>query len=121
VYEVAKANPKRMVFAEAEEEVVLRAAIQYRDFGYGQPILVGPRSSDRLSVNIGSAPLGKRACCLRSELHITMPGSRVVSETAISCPKLLEKSRESQPYSTASSGKVQLVAWSIEQSLCWVP
>ena len=41
VYELAKAAPKRMVFAEAEEEVVLRAAIQYRDFGYGQPILVG--------------------------------------------------------------------------------
>jgi malate dehydrogenase (oxaloacetate-decarboxylating)(NADP+) len=41
VYNEAKANPKRMVFAEAEEEVVLRAAIQYRDFGYGQPILVG--------------------------------------------------------------------------------
>jgi malate dehydrogenase (oxaloacetate-decarboxylating)(NADP+) len=41
IYETAKANPKRMVFAEAEEEVVLRAAIQFRDFGYGTPILVG--------------------------------------------------------------------------------
>ncbi|OBV09915.1 NADP-dependent malic enzyme [Erythrobacter dokdonensis] len=41
VYEIAKANPKRMVFAEAEEEVVLRAAIQFRDFGYGTPVLVG--------------------------------------------------------------------------------
>ena len=41
VYEDAKANPKRMVFAEAEEEVVLRAAIQFRDFGYGTPVLVG--------------------------------------------------------------------------------
>jgi len=41
VYEEAKAHPKRVVFAEAEEEVVLRAAIQYRDFGYGTPILVG--------------------------------------------------------------------------------
>ena len=41
VYEDAKANPKRMVFAEAEEDVALRAAIQYRDFGYGTPILVG--------------------------------------------------------------------------------
>ncbi len=41
VYNEAKANPKRMVFAEAEEEVVLRAAIQYRDFGYGTPVLVG--------------------------------------------------------------------------------
>ncbi|MHA7820354.1 MAG: NADP-dependent malic enzyme [Erythrobacter sp.] len=41
VYNEAKNNPKRMVFAEAEEEVVLRAAIQFRDFGYGTPILVG--------------------------------------------------------------------------------
>ncbi len=41
VYEEAKRHPKRMVFAEAEEEVVLRAAIQFRDFGYGTPILVG--------------------------------------------------------------------------------
>lgn len=41
VYSEARNNPKRVVFAEAEEEVVLRAAIQFRDFGYGTPILVG--------------------------------------------------------------------------------
>jgi malate dehydrogenase (oxaloacetate-decarboxylating)(NADP+) len=41
VYAQVKANPKRVVFAEAENEVVLRAAIQYRDFGYGTPVLVG--------------------------------------------------------------------------------
>ncbi|HAU22532.1 MAG TPA: NADP-dependent malic enzyme [Erythrobacter sp.] len=41
VYEDARANPKKVVFAEAEEEVALRAAIQFRDFGYGEPILVG--------------------------------------------------------------------------------
>ncbi|VVT05063.1 NADP-dependent malic enzyme [Erythrobacter sp. EC-HK427] len=41
VYEDAKANPKRIVFAEAEEDVALRAAIQFRDFGYGTPVLVG--------------------------------------------------------------------------------
>ena len=41
VYEIAKASPKRVVFAEAEEDVVLRAAIQFRDFGYGTPVLVG--------------------------------------------------------------------------------
>jgi len=41
VYAEAKNNPKRMIFAEAEEEVVLRAAIQYREFGYGTPVLVG--------------------------------------------------------------------------------
>ncbi|SFS05379.1 NADP-dependent malic enzyme [Sphingomonas jatrophae] len=40
-YESARADPKRVVFAEAEEEVVLRAAIQFRDGGYGTPVLVG--------------------------------------------------------------------------------
>ena len=41
VYAKVKQNPKRVVFAEAENEVVLRAAIQFRDFGYGTPVLVG--------------------------------------------------------------------------------
>ena len=41
IYAQVKNNPKRVIFAEAEEEVVLRAAIQFRDFGYGTPILVG--------------------------------------------------------------------------------
>jgi malate dehydrogenase (oxaloacetate-decarboxylating)(NADP+) len=41
VYEEAKRAPKRVVFAEAEEDIALRAAIQLRDFGYGNPILVG--------------------------------------------------------------------------------
>jgi malate dehydrogenase (oxaloacetate-decarboxylating)(NADP+) len=36
-----KDNPKRVIFAEAEDEVILRAAIQFRDFGYGTPVLVG--------------------------------------------------------------------------------
>ncbi|MGN6374236.1 MAG: NADP-dependent malic enzyme [Sphingomonas sp.] len=40
-YEGARAHPKRVVFAEAEEEVVLRAAIAFRDGGYGTPVLVG--------------------------------------------------------------------------------
>ncbi|MET0372597.1 MAG: NADP-dependent malic enzyme [Sphingobium sp.] len=40
-YESAKANPKRVVFAEAEEEVVLRAAIQFQNLGYGTAVLVG--------------------------------------------------------------------------------
>ncbi|MBC2653410.1 NADP-dependent malic enzyme [Novosphingobium flavum] len=41
VYAQVRENPKRVVFAEAENEVVLRAAIQFRDFGYGTPVLVG--------------------------------------------------------------------------------
>jgi malate dehydrogenase (oxaloacetate-decarboxylating)(NADP+) len=40
-YEAARANPRRVLFAEGEEDVVLRAAIAFRDGGYGTPILVG--------------------------------------------------------------------------------
>jgi malate dehydrogenase (oxaloacetate-decarboxylating)(NADP+) len=40
-YEGARAHPKRVVFAEGEEEVVLRAAIAFKDGGYGTPVLVG--------------------------------------------------------------------------------
>ena len=40
-YDGARAHPKRVVFTEADEEVVLRAAIQFRDGGYGTPVLVG--------------------------------------------------------------------------------
>ncbi|HKX77742.1 MAG TPA: NADP-dependent malic enzyme [Novosphingobium sp.] len=41
VYAEVRENPKRVIFAEAEDEVVLRAAVQYREFGYGEPVLVG--------------------------------------------------------------------------------
>ena len=41
VYAQVRETPKRVVFAEAENEVVLRAAIQFREFGYGTPVLVG--------------------------------------------------------------------------------
>jgi len=40
-FEAAKARPKRVVFAEGEQEVVLRAAVSFRTSGYGEPILVG--------------------------------------------------------------------------------
>jgi malate dehydrogenase (oxaloacetate-decarboxylating)(NADP+) len=40
-YDNARAHPKRVIFAEADEEVVLRAAIAFREGGCGTPVLVG--------------------------------------------------------------------------------
>jgi malate dehydrogenase (oxaloacetate-decarboxylating)(NADP+) len=40
-YENARANPKRVLFAEGEEPNVLRAAIAFKEGGYGTPVLVG--------------------------------------------------------------------------------
>jgi len=36
-----RANPKRVVFAEGEEEKTIRAALSFRDSGYGTPVLIG--------------------------------------------------------------------------------
>ncbi|MEI7669326.1 MAG: NADP-dependent malic enzyme [Pseudomonadota bacterium] len=36
-----KNNPQRLIFSEGEDERVIRAAVQWRDNGYGTPILVG--------------------------------------------------------------------------------
>jgi malate dehydrogenase (oxaloacetate-decarboxylating)(NADP+) len=40
-YENARQNPKRVLFAEGEEPNVLRAAIAFKEGGYGTPVLVG--------------------------------------------------------------------------------
>jgi len=41
IFERVRNNPKRVVFAEGEEERTIRAAIAFRASGYGTPILVG--------------------------------------------------------------------------------
>ena len=45
-----RANPKRVVFAEGEEEPVIRAALAFRNMGYGTPILIG--RDDRIRAKI---------------------------------------------------------------------
>ncbi|MDB5316578.1 MAG: malic enzyme [Rhodospirillales bacterium] len=41
IAEAVRANPKRVVFAEGEEEKTIRAAIAFRNAGYGTPVLIG--------------------------------------------------------------------------------
>jgi len=41
VLDEVRANPKRVVFAEGEEEKTIRAALSFRDNGYGTPVLIG--------------------------------------------------------------------------------
>lgn len=40
-FEKLKTNPKTMIFAEGDEEQMIRAAVQWKLQGYGKPILVG--------------------------------------------------------------------------------
>lgn len=41
IFERVRHNPRRIVFAEGEEEKVIRAAIAFRSAGYGTPVLIG--------------------------------------------------------------------------------
>jgi malate dehydrogenase (oxaloacetate-decarboxylating)(NADP+) len=41
ILDKVRANPQRLIFAEGEEEKTIRAAVHWRDYGYGTPILVG--------------------------------------------------------------------------------
>jgi malate dehydrogenase (oxaloacetate-decarboxylating)(NADP+) len=41
IFEQVRSSPQRVVFAEGEDERVIRAAIGFRNAGYGTPILIG--------------------------------------------------------------------------------
>jgi malate dehydrogenase (oxaloacetate-decarboxylating)(NADP+) len=53
-----RANPRRVVFAEGEDERTIRAALAFRSAGYGTPVLIG--REDRIATSmqgIGLAPI----------------------------------------------------------------
>ncbi len=58
------ANPKRVVFAEGEEETVIRAALEFRDAGYGTPVLIG--RSERIEATMKAIGLKNLDGC---EIH----------------------------------------------------
>ncbi len=59
IFERVQSEPKRVVFAEGEEEKVIRAALAFRAAGYGSPVLVG--RSERIAETIRQAGLGDAA------------------------------------------------------------
>ncbi|TCH98635.1 NADP-dependent malic enzyme [Roseococcus sp. SYP-B2431] len=56
IHERVRENPQRVVFAEGEDETVIRAAINFRNAGYGYPVLVG--REERINATV--AALGVR-------------------------------------------------------------
>jgi malate dehydrogenase (oxaloacetate-decarboxylating)(NADP+) len=56
IMESVRADPKRVVFAEGEEEKMVRAAVAFRNAGYGTPVLIG--REDRVRATMASLGLG---------------------------------------------------------------
>jgi malate dehydrogenase (oxaloacetate-decarboxylating)(NADP+) len=57
--ELVRAHPKRVVFAEGEEEKTIRAALSFRDSGYGTPVLIGREERIRETIRaMGLAAAG---------------------------------------------------------------
>ncbi len=56
IMERVRATPQRVVFAEGEEEKVVRAAVAFRNAGYGTPILIG--REDRVRATMTRLGLG---------------------------------------------------------------
>ncbi|WP_426954657.1 NADP-dependent malic enzyme [Muricoccus radiodurans] len=52
ITERVRQNPRRVVFAEGEEEKTIRAAIAFRNAGYGTPVLVG--REDRINAVVAA-------------------------------------------------------------------
>jgi malate dehydrogenase (oxaloacetate-decarboxylating)(NADP+) len=54
--ESVRAEPKKVVFAEGEEEKIVRSAVAFRNAGYGMPVLIG--REDRVRATMASLGLG---------------------------------------------------------------
>ncbi len=57
IFESVRSHPKRIVFAEGEEEKVIRAAVAFRNAGYGTPVLIG--REDRVTATMKAIGLGE--------------------------------------------------------------
>lgn len=56
IMESVRATPRRVVFAEGEEAKIVRAAVAFRNAGYGTPILIG--REDRVRATMTNLGLG---------------------------------------------------------------
>jgi len=56
ISERVRAAPQRVVFAEGEEEKIVRAAVAYRNAGYGTPVLIG--REERVRATMSALGLG---------------------------------------------------------------
>ena len=68
ITEAVKANPKRVVFAEGEEEKQIRAAVAFSNAGLGRPILIGREERIRATMKAVGLPAAESLDIINSRL-----------------------------------------------------
>ena len=82
IFEQIRANPRRVVFAEGEEEEVIRAAVAFRNGGYGIPVLIG--REDRVKETMTS--ITRRSTPTISAMSIfSISGCSVTAHSTATC------------------------------------
>jgi malate dehydrogenase (oxaloacetate-decarboxylating)(NADP+) len=72
IFERVRANPRRIVFAEGEEERVIRAAVSFLNAGYGTPVLIG--REERIEETMRNVGL--------SGYHLEIHNARIAKDNA---------------------------------------
>ena len=107
IMEQVRENPRRVVFAEGEEEKIVRAAVAYRNAGYGRPILIG--REDRVRATMVSLGLGEVEGIEIHNARLSGANSKYVEFLyADAC-------------SGAASCNAMCSAWSIRTATCSLP
>ena len=90
LFEQVKANPQRIVFAEGEEERTIRAAVVFRDNGYGTPILIGREEQVRetmksLGIGDDDGPRDPQCAALDAQHALHRPWSTSACSATATC------------------------------------
>jgi malate dehydrogenase (oxaloacetate-decarboxylating)(NADP+) len=93
IFETVKANPKRVVFAEGEEEKTIRAAIAFRNSGYGTPVLIG--REDRVAEAMRNAHITQSAAQLDNKRYADFLHTRLRRHGSLlrDCQRLVNQDR----------------------------
>jgi malate dehydrogenase (oxaloacetate-decarboxylating)(NADP+) len=100
IFDRVSENPRDVVFAEGEEEKVIRAAVLWRDQGYGTPKLVGRKdrildTMERIGVNPEGIEIHNAAITDRNEAYIEFLYERLQREGYLrrDCVRMVKNNR----------------------------
>ncbi|MDR3450542.1 MAG: NADP-dependent malic enzyme [Alphaproteobacteria bacterium] len=112
IFEAVKRNPRRVVFAEGEEDRAIRAALQFKASGYGDPVLIGREEVIReqmeamnlpegTSIEIHNARLSKHNAKYQEFLYKRLQRSGYVMRD---CQRMINQNRNAFAASMVATG-----------------